>query len=163
MKKIIFSLITLALIIPSVSFAHPGGTDSSGCHTCRTNCSSWGLSYGEYHCHNNRGSSQPLDPIHSTYGAGGTGYTTPAPDYAYPSYPTTPSCPLKSSYDSLSGECKCKNGFEWNIGKTLCVVTETPISASPSIKSLIKTKEIKKVIPIGNTVKNTSSQKIEKK
>lgn len=41
-------------MIPSVSLAHPGNTDSSGCHTCRTNCPSWGLSYGEYHCHNSR-------------------------------------------------------------------------------------------------------------
>ncbi len=31
--------------------AHPGRTNSSGCHTCRTNCSKWGLRYGQYHCH----------------------------------------------------------------------------------------------------------------
>ena len=31
--------------------AHPGRTDSSGGHTCRTNCPSWGRSYGEYHTH----------------------------------------------------------------------------------------------------------------
>ncbi len=34
--------------------AHPGNTDNSGGHTCRTNCSQWGLSYGEYHYHNSR-------------------------------------------------------------------------------------------------------------
>jgi len=34
------------------SFAHPGRTDSSGGHTCRTNCTErWGLNYGEYHYH----------------------------------------------------------------------------------------------------------------
>ncbi|HYD92376.1 MAG TPA: YHYH domain-containing protein [Flavobacterium sp.] len=43
----------------SVSSAHPGRTDSSGGHTCRTNCPSWGLDYGEYHYHG--------------------GYTAPAP------------------------------------------------------------------------------------
>lgn len=32
--------------------AHPGRTDGSGCHTCRTNCSKYGLQNGEYHCHN---------------------------------------------------------------------------------------------------------------
>jgi len=32
-------------------FAHPGNTDAFGCHTCRTNCPSWGLFYGQYHCH----------------------------------------------------------------------------------------------------------------
>lgn len=30
---------------------HPGRTDRYGCHTCRTNCPSWGLEYGQYHCH----------------------------------------------------------------------------------------------------------------
>ncbi len=37
--------------------AHPGRTNSSGCHVCRTNCASWGLSNGEYHCHNGSSSS----------------------------------------------------------------------------------------------------------
>jgi len=41
----------LALIFPKGVFAHPGRTDAKGCHTCRTNCESWGLEYGEYHCH----------------------------------------------------------------------------------------------------------------
>lgn len=31
--------------------AHPGGTDGNGCHTCRTNCPRWGISYGYYHRH----------------------------------------------------------------------------------------------------------------
>ncbi|MFA7477780.1 MAG: DUF4214 domain-containing protein [Acidimicrobiia bacterium] len=31
--------------------AHPGRTDADGCHTCRTNCASWGLPTGDYHCH----------------------------------------------------------------------------------------------------------------
>ena len=31
--------------------AHPGRTDSRGCHTCRTNCAKYGLRTGEYHCH----------------------------------------------------------------------------------------------------------------
>jgi len=34
-----------------IVYAHPGNTDSSGGHTCRTNCESWGYSYGEYHYH----------------------------------------------------------------------------------------------------------------
>ena len=45
-------LLVIILISPVIVFAHPGRTDSSGCHTCRTNCASWGLSSGEYHCHN---------------------------------------------------------------------------------------------------------------
>lgn len=60
MKKVVsylfFGIIFLFIQI-SVVLAHPGRTDSSGCHTCRTNCSSWGLSYGQYHCHNGGSSS----------------------------------------------------------------------------------------------------------
>jgi micrococcal nuclease len=37
--------------------------DSSGCHTCRTNCSSWGLSYGEYHCHGGGTVNPPVQNI----------------------------------------------------------------------------------------------------
>jgi len=69
---------------PLVSFAHPGRTDSSGCHTCKTNCPNWGLSYGEYHCHNSKGTTQPKEPIKSTYGANGTGSVSPAPEYKTP-------------------------------------------------------------------------------
>jgi len=51
-----FGILTLSLVIslilPLSVFAHPGRTDTNGCHTCRTNCESWGLKYGEYHCHN---------------------------------------------------------------------------------------------------------------
>lgn len=73
----------LSLFLINPVFAHPGRTDSSGCHTCRTNCSSWGLGTGEYHCHNAKAAPQPEEPIHSRYGEGGTGYTVPAPEYKY--------------------------------------------------------------------------------
>ncbi|MFZ2072408.1 MAG: YHYH domain-containing protein [Minisyncoccia bacterium] len=84
MKKIIFSLIISAFIIPSISFAHPGRTDSSGCHTCRTNCPSWGLSTGEYHCHRSKGVAQPIEPIKSIKSEDGVGKTVPAPEYKIP-------------------------------------------------------------------------------
>lgn len=87
MEKITFILITIILITPSISFAHPGRTDASGCHTCRTNCSNWGLSTEEYHCHNAKALPQPEEPIKSTYGENGTGYTTPAPEYKIPATP----------------------------------------------------------------------------
>lgn len=50
-KKMVFGLVVSMLFITNV-YAHPGRTDSSGCHTCKTNCSKWGLEDGEYHCHN---------------------------------------------------------------------------------------------------------------
>lgn len=81
MKKYLPILMFIILLPGFFAFAHPGRTDISGCHTCRTNCSSWGLSTGEYHCHNAKTVSQPIEPIKSTYGVNGTGYATPAPEY----------------------------------------------------------------------------------
>lgn len=50
--KYSFLVTVLSLLEFSFVYAHPGRTDSSGGHTCRTNCGSWGLEYGEYHYHN---------------------------------------------------------------------------------------------------------------
>jgi len=65
-KKIVF-LCLIFLLNPNVVLAHPGRTDSNGCHTCRTNCAYWGLKNGEYHCHNggttNNSSPQNNDTI----------------------------------------------------------------------------------------------------
>lgn len=42
----------LVLIVTCASvFAHPGRTDSSGGHTCRTNCEEYGLKTWEFHYH----------------------------------------------------------------------------------------------------------------
>lgn len=82
--KIIKSFIILYICFfgfINILFAHPGRTDSSGCHTCRTRCSSWGLSSGEYHCHQAKSRPQPKEPIKSTFGANGTGTTRLAPEY----------------------------------------------------------------------------------
>lgn len=59
MKKYISLLVLLFLFvgIPLNVFAHPGRTDSNGCHYCRTNCAKWGLYNGQYHCHNGSSSS----------------------------------------------------------------------------------------------------------
>ncbi len=60
-KNLLFLLILVFFLsITNPIFAHPGRTDSSGCHTCRTNCEKWGLSYGEYHCHNSKSISVPI-------------------------------------------------------------------------------------------------------
>lgn len=59
MKRKIKRLIMIMIVILSPLYveAHPGRTDSNGCHTCRTNCAKWGLSYGQYHCHGKTNSS----------------------------------------------------------------------------------------------------------
>lgn len=49
--KVKILYLAILLVLPISVFAHPGRTDVNGCHTCRTNCKSWGLEYGEYHCH----------------------------------------------------------------------------------------------------------------
>ena len=51
----------MLLFLPGTAAAHPGNTDSSGGHTCRTNCSSWGYSTGQYHYHGGSTSSSTTD------------------------------------------------------------------------------------------------------
>lgn len=98
----------LILAFPGVALAHPGNTDGSGCHTCRTNCPSWGLSYGEYHCHRAKSSPQPEEPIKSHYGPEGTGYTEPAPEYQAPSPAPPPSKQPANIIQSVSVETLIK-------------------------------------------------------
>lgn len=58
-KKILLGMMICILVLcPSVIQAHPGNTDASGCHVCRTNCEKWGLKTGEYHCHGTNNSTQ---------------------------------------------------------------------------------------------------------
>lgn len=101
-KALLWIVVFLLFILFSLpfnnkTFAHPGNTDSSGCHTCRTNCPSWDLYYGEYHCHEPKYYSTP--------------YSTP--------YVPPPSCPLFSYYDSLSESCKCYSGYIASGGKCI--------------------------------------------
>ena len=49
---IVFIFCGVILFNPNVVLAHPGRTDSNGCHKCNTNYAKWGLDTGEYHCHN---------------------------------------------------------------------------------------------------------------
>ena len=53
-NKTILFIFALAFsnVIHINSYSHPGRTDSNGCHTCRINCSRWGIPYGFYHRHN---------------------------------------------------------------------------------------------------------------
>lgn len=64
MRKLLFLLSFAVVFLSSenVSFAHPGGLDSNGGHTCRTNCAKWGLKDGQYHYHNPDGSISLTKP-----------------------------------------------------------------------------------------------------
>ena len=79
-KLLAFTTFALLLVLPTSASiqAHPGRTDSNGCHTCRTNCEKWGLAYGEYHCHNGGGASS----------SGGT--TAPSTNNSATPSPSTP-------------------------------------------------------------------------
>lgn len=97
MRKLVLFLLglTLLFLTPQKVSAHPGNTASDGCHYCWTNCASWGEVYGERHCH-----------------GGGSIYTPPI-------YTPPPSCPLFSSYDSLSDSCKCNYGYVASGGRCI--------------------------------------------
>lgn len=87
MKKRLFGkflLVNLLFLLGITNiYAHPGKTDSSGCHTCRTNCEKWGLQTGEYHCHNSWGSSSSGNSNSSSNSNSNTipKTTTPSVDY----------------------------------------------------------------------------------
>lgn len=50
-------IVLMSITYMNKIYAHPGRTDSNGCHYCRTNCAKWGLSNNEYHCHNGSSSN----------------------------------------------------------------------------------------------------------
>lgn len=52
--KFLIVFLLMVFILPFSALAHPGNTNASGCHTCKTNCHSWGLKDAEYHCHNEK-------------------------------------------------------------------------------------------------------------
>lgn len=81
-KLLAFATFALLLVLPTSTSiqAHPGRTDSNGCHTCRTNCEKWGLAYGEYHCHNGGGTSSSG----GTSAPSTSGSSTPSPSTQQP-------------------------------------------------------------------------------
>src|SRR3954469_17770347 len=70
---LIATLLAFFIFAPS-DHAHPGRTDGSGGHTCRTNCASWGLATGEYHTHGGGSSG----------GSTGDSYTAPVQEAKQP-------------------------------------------------------------------------------
>ncbi|OGG69792.1 hypothetical protein A3I99_03585 [Candidatus Kaiserbacteria bacterium RIFCSPLOWO2_02_FULL_45_11b] len=101
-------LAAVLLFTPMMTFAHPGGLDSSGGHNCWTNCSSWGEVYGQWHSHG--GSS------YSTY-------TTPTYTPTYSTFKSNSDCPsygfayLGSCYELPSNAKKSAfSGFTCNYG-----------------------------------------------
>lgn len=75
MKKRFIMVILIIGMMPSIVLAHPGRTDSNGCHYCRTNCAKYGLSNGEYHCHNGGSSGSSNNSSSSSNNNNGTTIT----------------------------------------------------------------------------------------
>lgn len=103
MKKKMISMFIIGLsvlIMPETVFAHPGRTDSSGCHTCKTNCSKWGLGNGEYHCHSGNTYRNSKGQVFNSNGTMIQNGTTNKPASNETSEPTVPKkssdCSLKS-------------------------------------------------------------------
>jgi micrococcal nuclease len=86
MNKIIWLTgFVFAITIPlTITHAHPGRTDSSGCHTCRTNCGNYGLQTGEYHCHGGGSSSSGSSSGSSSSASTPKPVSTPKPSTPTP-------------------------------------------------------------------------------
>jgi len=54
------------LFFPLLATAHPGKTDSEGCHVCRTNCDKYGILYNERHCHSSGSASAAPEAVTPT-------------------------------------------------------------------------------------------------
>lgn len=90
-RKMISSSIALILLFSSSSvYAHPGRTDANGGHTCWTNCSKWGLEYGEYHYHNGgKSSSSSSSPASNSSSKKSSTPKSSTPKPKSPSYKTS--------------------------------------------------------------------------
>ena len=89
--RVLLPLLALVLMLGPITVqAHPGRTDASGGHTCKTDCASWGLSAGEYHKHNAGGytnsQGQQFDKQGNNLG-GSQPKPTPTPEASVPIQP----------------------------------------------------------------------------
>ncbi len=60
MRGFLGAMLISILLLPSLTYAHPGKTDRRGGHACRKDCSEWELYVGEYHLHEE--DFQPVRP-----------------------------------------------------------------------------------------------------
>lgn len=104
-------ILSLLFVLPLQAQAHPGDdlADANGCHHCWTNCSNWGLSYGQLHCH---AKQTPLPTNNCyTYKSAQTGCKT---EQDYKNFYDSHVLPLLSVGDSLESAEKT---FDYQLQK----------------------------------------------
>ena len=115
MKKVfLISLIVISISTASVSFAHPWRTDSSWCHTCRTNCASRWLSNWQYHCHSSNTQTNVTSTKNTTIW---TAYwiTVSKDSLCNTKFPWT-------IYRASDDKCVCANWSEWDSLRRHCPI-----------------------------------------
>jgi len=109
-------MLLLAMILQSpLAIAHPWRTDSSWCHTCRTNCASRWLSSWQYHCHSSNTQTNVTSTRNTTIWT--TYWVTVTKDSLCNSkYPWT-------VYRASDDKCICLNWNEWNSSTRSCFIS----------------------------------------
>lgn len=120
-KKIVFMLFLIMLLLNVKVYAHPGNTDSNGCHTCKKNCSSWGLYDGQYHCHNNTNNSNNNSSSNSNINNSST-------TYVKSQVATLSSLKIDSSNISINEE------MNFTTTNSIPTITAIPTSNKASVK-----------------------------
>ena len=70
MKKL-YLAVWVCLLIPVFANAHPGNTDSKGCHQCRAHCDEWNVPWDKKHCYGDKveeSSSPHMDKFSHDHG-----------------------------------------------------------------------------------------------
>ena len=52
--KTFYGAVLVFMALPVFANAHPGNTDSKGCHQCRTHCDKWNVPWDIKHCHGDK-------------------------------------------------------------------------------------------------------------
>ncbi len=143
MKKIkLIWILCIFLFIPNPVLAHPGRTDSNGCHTCKSNCSSWGLEYGEYHCHNGNTYTNSKNQTFYKDGTLISDTTPPTPSNQPNIKPNTPEPPIiiKSNNANLgtltvdNNNLNIEDTMNYTITNTNPIIEATPEDKKATVK-----------------------------
>lgn len=89
-RFLILIVILLATSRPEPALAHPGRTDSEGCHVCRTNCDKYGVPWNERHCHGGGSAPSPTPSVAENTSPTSPPQTDSAPPTSSPTPATQP-------------------------------------------------------------------------